>query len=72
MDIHILDFVVYIIGLIIIWNVLPEDYKEELGVLMGIVICIIYTIIYVVIFVVFDNNISDISFMNLIDINIKL
>lgn len=48
--IHVLDIIIYLIGLAIIWIVLPKDFKEELGAVAGFLISIVYTIVYCIIF----------------------
>ena len=51
MTIEILDWVMYLVLSLILWyKIIPEDYKEELGVLMGWTIMIFFTIAYAIIF----------------------
>lgn len=60
MEIHWLDIIVYIIGLIIILFLLPEDYKEGLGSMFGLFIIIVYSFIYITAFAFCGLNIIDI------------
>lgn len=56
MNLHILDFIMYIVCVILIWRVfLPEDYKEELGVLVGCFALAVFTIIYLILFCIYPN-----------------
>lgn len=60
MEIHYLDIIFYVIGLVIIWALLPEDYKFEIGGLVGCFVILVYTLLYIIIFGLFDYNIIDI------------
>lgn len=57
---HILDLIMYVILVILIHLILPEDFKEELGGCVGMGILFVFTIVYVVLFVFFDFNWIDI------------
>jgi len=50
----------YIVLLVVIICLLPEDFKEEIGGIIGCFVMIVYTIIYVTIFVFIDYNWTDI------------
>lgn len=75
MDIHILDFVVWFLGLFVVWYAIDKiwdgEYTNDLGGLFGMFIIFIYTIIYIIIFGVFDCNISDIN-IDIPNIGVKL
>lgn len=60
MNIHFLDFVMYLVFLLIILFLLGKEYTEELGGLVGFFVIIIYTIIYIVFFMILDFNWIDI------------
>jgi hypothetical protein len=63
---HILDFVMWIILVIVLWQFMDwkweGEYTEELGSLIGLSIVLFFTVIYIIIFGVYDNNWSDINF----------
>ena len=51
MTIEILDWIIYVVLVLIIWyKILPEDLTEELGAIGGMFIIIIFTIIYAITF----------------------
>jgi hypothetical protein len=51
MTIEILDWIMYVVLVLIIWyKILPEDLTEELGAIGGMFIIIIFTIIYAITF----------------------
>ncbi len=50
MTIELLDWMIYIVFVIIIWLLLPKEFKEELGCFAGIFIILIFTVIYCIIF----------------------
>ena len=51
MTIEILDWIIYVILVLIIWyKILPDDLTEELGAIGGMFIIIIFTIIYAITF----------------------
>jgi hypothetical protein len=51
MTIEILDWIIYVILVLIIWyKIIPEDLTEELGAIGGMFIIIIFTIIYTITF----------------------
>ena len=55
MTIHILDWLIYIILVLIMWNVLlPEELTEEMGKIGGIVITLLLTILYCTVFYYYD------------------
>jgi hypothetical protein len=55
MTLHILDFIMYIVLVIILWNLLDlisgGELTEELGSLAGLGIILVFTAIYVIMFV---------------------
>lgn len=56
MEFHMLDLIMYLVIGIIIWFVfLPNDFKEELGALIGITIMLVYSILYLVLFAIIPN-----------------
>lgn len=57
---HILDLVMYVILVIVIWNILGEEYTQELGGLVGLLVLFLFTIAYLVLFVWIDYNWIDI------------
>jgi hypothetical protein len=65
MEIHILDIIVWFIGVLIIWKILEVttdgESTEELGGLVGLFIIIVYSIIYLIIFGFCDYDVSNIS-----------
>jgi ABC-type polysaccharide/polyol phosphate export permease len=71
MGFHALDFIMYFIIGLIIWLCLPNDAKEELGLLMGMTIMLIFTIVYLMLFGIYPNWdwIDLLSFFN--DLEIK-
>ena len=60
MTLHYLDIIVYLVCLVLIYILAPQDYKYELGFLALFFIYIIFTIIYVIIFGFIDFNVIDI------------
>lgn len=57
---HILDLLMYIVGLLLIIIILPKDFKEEIGGIVGMIIVLIYTIVYAVLFVFMDYNMIEV------------
>jgi len=57
---HVLDLIMYIVGIIIIIYSLPAECKEEIGGIVGMIIVLIYTIIYVVLFGFMDYNMVEV------------
>ncbi len=57
---HMLDLVVYIVGLFVIAYALPDEFTEEIGGIVGLIIMLIYTIIYVIVFWFLDYNIVEV------------
>ena len=50
MEIHVLDIALYFPIMYIIWLIMADDYKEEIGILVGYFIILFFTIIYCIIF----------------------
>jgi len=50
MTIEIFDWIMYFAILYVIYKLMPDDYKEELGALVGCFIMVLYTAIYCFIF----------------------
>lgn len=67
---HILDFIMYLVFVVLIWKLLGEEYTTEIGSLIGISIIVIYSILYAVIFVIVDYNWIDM--FRYINLNLKL
>lgn len=60
---NLVNFIILILGIIIIWKSLYEEYTKELGALIGIIIELIWVIAWIVIFPVLGHGILiDISF----------
>lgn len=57
---HILDLIMYFVGLIVIGLVLPRDFKEELGAIVGLFIMVVYTITYIILFAILDYNMVEV------------
>ena len=55
MTLHFLDFIMYIVLVVILWYVLDfisgGDFTHEIGGLVGMMVIIAFTIIYVIMFV---------------------
>jgi hypothetical protein len=52
--IHALDFVMYVVSVIVLWKLLAwfsgRQWTEELGSLIGAFIVILFTIVYIIVF----------------------
>jgi hypothetical protein len=59
MTLHYFDIIAYVVGLILIYLVSPDDWKHELGILALLFVMIIYTIIFVIVFAFLDYNVVD-------------
>lgn len=59
--INIFNILILVLGMIIIWVVIPYEYKEELGTLVGWTIEAIWIIAWIIIFPILGGNL-DISF----------
>lgn len=78
MDIHILDFVMYFVTIIILWYgmkiISNNQLTEEIGGCLGVMIILVYTVIYIYLFVWQEHNWIDIfnSTSKFINFNFKL
>jgi hypothetical protein len=59
MNLHIADFIGWVILTSIYWSILPEDFKEELGEIIGLIGWLILTVLWIVFFVIIDYNLID-------------
>ena len=55
--INIFNLIILILGIVIIWLALPEDYKEEIGAWVGWVRTLIWIIIWVIVFPILGHGI---------------
>lgn len=60
MEINILDFVAYIVLILIYIILLPDDFIEEINGSIGLAGAVIITIIWIILFVIIDYNVIDI------------
>lgn len=73
-NMHILDFIIYVLSIPLLWMLIGKmsnnELTEELGSLAGCGIIAIYTIIYIILFVVLGLNWVDLLHSQ-ININLK-
>jgi len=55
--INIFNLIILILGIVIIWLALPEDFKEELGALVGWGITLVWIIIWTIVFPILGHGI---------------
>jgi hypothetical protein len=59
MTIHYLDIIAWFVGVLLIYIFAPDDFKEEIGILILAFILIVYTVIFVIVFGIIDLNVID-------------
>jgi len=64
-SINLLDLSVLIIGWILLWKILPEEYREELGALIGWFLMFLWLVIWIIAFVLlgFDLTITSTGYI---------
>lgn len=76
MTINIMDLIAYIVFMFVIYFILPESAKKELGGVVGASVMILFTIIYIILFVFIDYDMYDLLVKLFIkletDVKIKL
>lgn len=55
--VNIVNIIILLLGMFIIWVMLPEDYKEELGSLIGWTIEAVWIIIWIIVFPVLGHGV---------------
>lgn len=56
--INLFNILILVIGMILIWVLLPNEYKEELGVLLAWALEAIWIIIWIIIFPILGGNLN--------------